>query len=128
VFSDSLAPINSVTRVVTIPQSTATKDELISLLKRALDAPDYVGANWDAMDEMLRDLSWLAERSIVIKHDGVPRMPVDVLGVYLDVLATAAHSWRTGGQRELLVTFPESAWTELQSIAQSSAPRTSAPK
>jgi hypothetical protein len=35
------------------------KPGLIAALRVALDFPDWVGANWDALSDALRDLSWL---------------------------------------------------------------------
>ena len=35
----------------------STREELHSLLARALEFPDYYGHNWDAFDECIRDVS-----------------------------------------------------------------------
>ena len=35
------------------------KEELLSAVAGALEFPGYFGGNWDALDECLRDLSWL---------------------------------------------------------------------
>jgi hypothetical protein len=112
-FLDRMAQSNSSAKIVEVPRSTATKDEIISLLAKALGVPDYFGANWDALDECLRDLSWLKECVLVIRHDGVPRLPVDVLRMYLDILARAVESWRGKSEHEVVVTFPASAREEI---------------
>ena len=36
-----------------------TKEQLMLKMKEAFSIPDYFGMNWDALDEVLRDLSWL---------------------------------------------------------------------
>ena len=36
-----------------------TKEQLLSSMKEGLSLPDYFGMNWDALDEVLQDLSWL---------------------------------------------------------------------
>jgi hypothetical protein len=36
-----------------------SKQDLMEALRAALELPDYFGGNWDALDEVLRDLSWL---------------------------------------------------------------------
>ena len=36
-----------------------TKEQLLTTMKEALSFPDYFGMNWDAFDEVLKDLSWL---------------------------------------------------------------------
>ena len=122
VFSEPAAQTASVARVVEVPLSTATKDEIISFLAKALGVPDYSGANWDALDECLRDLSWLKDRVIVIKHDGVPRLPVDVLRMYLDILARAVQSWRGENEHEVIVTFPASVRDEITMITKGPVP------
>lgn len=121
-FSEPATNTSAVPKVVEVPRSTATKDEIISLLAKALDVPDYFGANWDALDESLRDLSWLKERVIVIKHEGIPQLPVNVLRMYLDTLARAVESWRGESEHELIVTFPESAQNEITTIAKGQRP------
>lgn len=42
-----------------------TKDQLMIKMKEALSFPDYFGMNWDSLDEVLRDLSWLYETECV---------------------------------------------------------------
>jgi Barstar (barnase inhibitor) len=36
-----------------------SKQDLMSALTGALELPGYFGRNWDALDEVLRDLGWL---------------------------------------------------------------------
>ncbi len=95
----------------------ATKTDLIELVARALDVPDYFGANWDALDDCLRDLSWLKERVIVISHDGVPRLPAESLRTYLDVLTRAVESWHGEKDHAIIVAFPPDARNEIAAIA-----------
>lgn len=46
------------TRVVEVSTDLSEKNVLLSWYVRALGLPEYFGANWDALDECLRDLSW----------------------------------------------------------------------
>ncbi|MFN8831451.1 MAG: barstar family protein [Labrys sp. (in: a-proteobacteria)] len=71
-----------------------------------LGIPEYFGANWDAFDECLRDLSWVKERRLVLFHRDVPiaANPKD-RRIYLEVLANAATDWRPGEAHELIVAF-----------------------
>ena len=39
--------------------SIDSKQDLMAAISEALELPDYFGGNWDALDEVLRDLGWL---------------------------------------------------------------------
>ena len=63
----------------------------------ALDFPDWFGANWDALEDCLTDLSW--------RKGAPPRVflfsgasPDDDFGILRDVLGAAADYW--GGRGE----------------------------
>lgn len=83
-------------------------DELYDVLTEALHLPGYFGRNWDALADVLRDLSWLAPRQIAIIHADLPDVPAEELRVYLDVLRMAVDDWvQRPGDHVLVVAFPE---------------------
>jgi hypothetical protein len=43
-------------------------DDLFDLLREAFEFP-YFGGNWDALDDVLRDLSWLGAQGFVLMVD-----------------------------------------------------------
>jgi hypothetical protein len=43
--------------------AVASKEDLMAALAAALDFPEHFGANWDALDDCLRDLSWLEAKN-----------------------------------------------------------------
>lgn len=45
----------------------ATEREMFSALAKSLSFPTYFGHNWDAIDECLRDLTWLPARGYVLE-------------------------------------------------------------
>lgn len=94
------------TRVVEVPSELADKDALLSWYAGALGMPQYFGANWDAFDECLRDLSWIKERRLVLYHRGVPleASPKDQR-IYVEVLANAVRDWKPGEGHEVVVAF-----------------------
>jgi barstar (barnase inhibitor) len=75
-------------RVVVVPPDLADKNALLSWYAETLQFPEYFGANWDAFDECLRDLSWVKERRLVLYHRGVPlEESPENQKIYIDVLA-----------------------------------------
>lgn len=69
------------------------KDQLLNALYYLLGLPGYFGFNWDALDECLRDLSWIPEEKVVLVHDRLPKLSDDDLRIYLTVLRDSALSW-----------------------------------
>jgi hypothetical protein len=96
--------------VARVPAGTRGKRELLSLLARQLSFPDYFGFNWDALDDCLRDLSWLpAGKRVVIVHESLPLRDADQRRVYLDVLQRAVSAWPPGEEHVLVAIFPARA-------------------
>lgn len=76
------------------------KEAMLADLSAALSFPDYFGANWDALEECLKDLSWLeGDVALVIDRADVPEAnaPND-WSTLLDILADGAHFWRDEGR------------------------------
>ncbi len=92
--------------VAIVPTGVATRSELFDCLIAQLALPEYFGANWDALDECLRDLSWLERRRVVIFHEGLPALTDEALSIYIGILCDAAIDWRQDAERELVVGFP----------------------
>ena len=105
------------TRVIDVPQNLADKQALLSWYGKALELPEYFGANWDAFDECLRDLSWIKERRLVLYHRRVPleANPQDQK-IHIDVLANAALDWKAGEEHEVLVAFDPQCKLKLRAI------------
>jgi RNAse (barnase) inhibitor barstar len=72
---------------------TDGRDALFDAYARALSFPDWFGRNWDALWDLLADLSWLDGRSVAIVHEGLPRLEPDALAVYVALLADAQVAW-----------------------------------
>jgi hypothetical protein len=65
-------------------------------LKRFADAlafPDWFGGNWDALEDSLGDLSWLAADGHVLLIQGAQAMSAADRKPLLDILVACAASW-----------------------------------
>ena len=95
--------------MVRIPAKARGKEKLLSVLAAKLRFPSYFGHNWDALEECLRDLSWLSEQPrVVIVHEAFPFSATgDSLATYQGILADAVAVHRQRGTPPLLeVVFP----------------------
>ena len=83
--------------VATISLSRVTgKSELLDRFAAALAFPEWFGANWDALQDCLSDLSWRDGRGQLLMIEGFEALQAvshDDCGVLLDVLAESADHW-----------------------------------
>lgn len=77
---------------------TQDKQALMQRIAAALHFPDWFGANWDALEDCLGDLSWSRAGGHVLVFEGAAGLPSDERGILLDVLASAAASWMDRGR------------------------------
>ena len=73
--------------VVTLEAS----ENLLDSLAHGLAFPEWFGRNWDALEDMLGDLSWRNGDSHVLVFRGFPAG--EELGILLDVLRATAEYW-----------------------------------
>lgn len=107
IYCANLARVGAVDGLsICIAAGIRDKDELLSQLSSKLRFPDYFGNNWDALDECLRDLSWLPQRSIVVIHERLPELPDEEIKEYLSILSRAVMDWNGDERHELIVVFP----------------------
>ncbi len=100
-FTDSAPLPDSVSSkgvhaVVVDGSAVDSKVDLMNALAIALDFPDHFGANWDALDDSLRDLSWLGERNqalIVTGAAALWRDHADLAGGLVESWLGAAARW-----------------------------------
>src|SRR5512134_3474215 len=76
----------------------ADKEALLEHLAQALGFPDWFGGNWDALEDCLTDLSWRAGTGHALLLERHGELPLDDLGVLIDVLAAAAEHWAGRGR------------------------------
>jgi hypothetical protein len=89
-----------------VPAGLAGADALLRALCDALRLPGWFGFNWNALSECLRDLDWLPQRSVVLRHVDLPALPTLDLQNYVGVLADAVASWTAPDEHQLRIVFP----------------------
>lgn len=95
--------------VMSVPRGIDSKEELLKNLANGLAIPHF-GANWDALEDSLRDLSWISAQTILIVHEELPELPATDLRNYLEILVSAAATWRRHAEEHtLLAAFPAAA-------------------
>ncbi|WP_211322387.1 barstar family protein [Paracidovorax anthurii] len=80
--------------ILKVPAGIGSKTELLAVLASAGHFPEYFGGNWDALEDCLRDLSWISQKEVVILHNDLPLQgtPADCR-IYLEVLQTVLADW-----------------------------------
>src|SRR4051812_47503314 len=60
------------------------KDSLMSVYAQSLKFPSYFGNNWDALNDMLADLSWLEQfDKIILIHENLPAIDNKQIHTYV---------------------------------------------
>ncbi|MBI5331821.1 MAG: barstar family protein [Betaproteobacteria bacterium] len=78
-------------------RTLADKQALLAAIGEALSFPDYYGANWDALEECLTDLSWRAG-PLVLHLAHAEALPEKVRETLEEVFLVAAKYWRERGR------------------------------
>ena len=51
-----------------------TKQIFLNTLNQELNFPSYFGSNLDALDECMRDLSWIQEKEIILNFNNINKL------------------------------------------------------
>ena len=74
--------------------------DLLDALAQAMQFPEYFERNWDALDECLRDMSWLPAKGYVLFLRDARRLwqqTSDVAGQLVETWLFAAEEWGRSG-------------------------------
>lgn len=101
--------------VVRVPTGIRSKEKLLAVLADRLRFPGYFGWNWDALEECLRDLSWLPDGKVVaIVHEDLPfGAGGENRQAYLNVLQSALAHWNDQGSRRMRVIWPAALQSQI---------------
>ena len=75
-------------------------DDLLDALAQAMQFPEYFGRNWDALDECLRDMSWLPAKGYVLFLRDARRLwqqASDAAGQLVETWLFTAEEWGRSG-------------------------------
>ena len=103
---------------------------MLAAYAEQLSLPDYFGWNWDALEECLRDLSWLPpDRPVVVLHRGLPlRARGGARATYVRLLGEVAQFWQGQSTGRLRVVFPRAMEPAVRcALVASLMPRTDSP-
>lgn len=99
--------------VLAVPPGIRSKAELLATLAEAGRFPGYFGRNWDALQDCLRDLSWIDSRKVVILHSDVPLLETpSECRTYLEILQTALMDWSQIAKPDAVEPPPEWSFAE----------------
>ena len=110
-------PVPRGAHVARIPSGIDSKTALFRALVPALALPDYFGANWDALEECLKDLSWIGKKTVALVHEDLPALPKKELATYLSILSEAVKDWSEDEDHTLTVVFPAKTEKALRVLA-----------
>jgi len=85
-------------------QKATDKQALLCTIASELGFPDWFGANWDALEDCLTDLSWREAEGHVLAFEGLQSLPGGELGTLIDTLSGAAQFW-AGRKKPFFAVF-----------------------
>src|SRR5712672_982884 len=72
------------------------KKALLAQLQSTFRMPSYLGMNWDAIEEGLRDLEWIAAKAYIVfveDADHLWKVCPSIAGTLVEVWLSAAEQW-----------------------------------
>jgi hypothetical protein len=84
-------------KIFLVKGNVATKENLFKAFKEELSFPDYFGNNWDAFDECLNDLSWVAAKGYLVvleNGDDLINMPFNDQKLFFSVANDSVENWQ----------------------------------
>ena len=98
--------ITSESFVFSVPAGIGNKADLLLSLAKAGKFPTYFGYNWDALEDCMRDFSWISNKRIIMVHTDLPLAEnKNDLSTYLKILSEAVKFWDSNKLHELIVCF-----------------------
>lgn len=81
------------------------RQAFFSLLVQTLLLPDYFGGSWDALNDCMRDLSWLPEHDLTLTFQGLAHVPQPLQTQIADSLASCRAYWQAQTVKTVRILF-----------------------
>lgn len=91
---------------INLPANIESKPQLMDAYARLMHPP-YFGSNWDALYDLLCDLTWIEKPVVRVLHQDMPLvMDSEAAKTYIKLLVDALDSWKADNPKRLEVWFP----------------------
>ncbi len=111
--------------IAMIPSDLQTERDLMIAYEKSVNPP-FFGRNWDSLNEILHDFSWINQKEVIIAHEDLPtNLNIEDIKSMLSVLSDAVQLLKDGpregfelpdGKHALTVIFPLEAKTRIEEV------------
>jgi RNAse (barnase) inhibitor barstar len=109
-------PREGAARIVIIPQNVCSEKQLMRCFVKQLNLEKGFGRNWDALRDVLYDLSWIEQININICHDGILDLSEEEFFIYVRLLGDVAEHWTNYKEHAISIIFPIVAHDKITSL------------
>lgn len=86
-----------------------TKQDFLNIMNYELNFPSYFGSNLDALDECMRDLSWIQEKNIVLNFNNIEKLKErnsELYHLVHDMLSFYQKYWKENkNEKKIIINF-----------------------
>ena len=82
-----------------------TKQNFLNILNQELNFPSYFGSNLDALDECMRDLSWIQEKEIILNFNNINKLKdinSELYNLINDALSFYKQYWEENNHEKIV--------------------------
>ncbi|MDR0955351.1 MAG: barstar family protein [Rikenellaceae bacterium] len=105
-FDNNLECYDGDAFIVKIDKELRTEEELLNFFYDKFQFPTYFGFNWDALWDVMNDLSWIKQHQVLLVHEMMPCMDDHNMSIYIDLLFDLINNWKEGEIHSVDVVFP----------------------
>lgn len=93
---------------IDVSEDVSGKAELLEKIASAGHFPEYFGGNWDALEELLTDMSWVKEKTILFRQLGrLDKLNTEDLTIYFNILESVGLCWSTTAEKSFQAVLSE---------------------